>query len=154
MKLFVIAVLTALALALATDFPQIQPRELAGRLQAKAAPPVLLHVGFAVLYRGKHIPNSVYTGAASTPEGLATLKAAADKFPRDGEIVVYCGCCPWDHCPNIKPAMDLLKQMGFTRVKALYSPPTWSRIGSTPDTPPNWAKPPNRQSRLVGRGQT
>jgi len=122
MKLFAIGVLTALAVALAADFPQIQPQELAGRLQAKGAHPALLHVGFAVLYRSKHIPNSVYTGAASTPEGLATLKAAADKFPRDGEIVVYCGCCPWDHCPNIKPAMDLLKQMGFTRVKALYIP--------------------------------
>ena len=122
MKIFVIGVLTALALALAADFPRIQPRELAGRLQAKGAPPALLHVGFAVLYRGKHIPNSVYTGAASTPEGLATLKAAAGKFPRDAEIVVYCGCCPWDHCPNIKPAMELLRQMGFTRVKALYIP--------------------------------
>ena len=25
-------------------------------------------------------------------------------------------------CPNIKPAMELLKQMGFTRAKALYVP--------------------------------
>lgn len=122
MKLFAIGLLTALAVALAADFPQVQPRELAARLEAKGAHPVLFHVGFAVLYRSKHIPNSVYTGAASTPEGLATLKTAAGKLPRDAEIVVYCGCCPWDHCPNIKPAMELLKQMGFTRVKALYIP--------------------------------
>ena len=120
MKLFAIGVLTALAVALAADFPQIQPQELAGHLQAKGAHPALLHVGFAVLYRSKHIPNSVYTGAASTPEGLATLKAAAGKLPRDGEIVVYCGCCPWDHCPFIRPAMNLLKEMGFTKAKALY----------------------------------
>jgi rhodanese-related sulfurtransferase len=75
-----------------------------------------------VLYRGKHIPNSLYAGPASTPEGLATLQAAAAKLPRDAEIVVYCGCCPWDHCPNMRPAMDLLRRMGFTRVKALYIP--------------------------------
>jgi hypothetical protein len=122
MKLLAIGVLTALAVALAADFPEIQPKELAARLEAKGAHPALFHVGFAVLYRSKHIPDSIYTGAASTPEGLATLKAAAAKLPRDAEIVVYCGCCPWDHCPNIKPAMELLRQMGFTRAKALYVP--------------------------------
>jgi hypothetical protein len=34
--------------------------------------------------------------------------------------VLYCGCCPWDRCPNVKPAVDALKQMGFTKVKVLY----------------------------------
>ena len=48
------------------------------------------------------------------------LKAEAGKLSRDHEVVVYCGCCPWDRCPNVKPAMALLKQMGFTKVKALY----------------------------------
>lgn len=121
MKLLYAAIVVAAA-ALAADFPQIQPRELADRLQAKGPQPKLFHVGFAVLYRSRHIAGSVYAGAASTPEGLAALKAAADKLPRDAEIVVYCGCCPWDHCPNIKPAMELLRQMGFTRAKALYVP--------------------------------
>jgi rhodanese-related sulfurtransferase len=122
MRTFAIGILTALAVALAADFPLIQPKELSGRIQAKGARPALIHVGFNVLYRSKHIPNSVYAGPASTPEGLAALRAAAGKLPRDCEIVVYCGCCPWDHCPNIKPAMELLKQMGFTRVQALYVP--------------------------------
>jgi thiosulfate/3-mercaptopyruvate sulfurtransferase len=48
------------------------------------------------------------------------LKAEAEKLPRDREVVVYCGCCPWDRCPNVKPAVDLLRQMGFAKVKALY----------------------------------
>jgi rhodanese-related sulfurtransferase len=135
MKLLAIGAVTALAVALAADFPQIEPRELAGRLKAKGAPPALFHVGFAVLYRSKHIPNSIYTGAASTPEGLAALKAAAGKLPRDAEIVVYCGCCPWDHCPNIRPAMELLKQMGFTRVKALYIPTNMAKDWFDPGYP-------------------
>jgi rhodanese-related sulfurtransferase len=112
--------LTALAVALAADMALIQPKELATRLEAKGAHPALIHVGFNVLYRGKHIPGSIYAGPASAPEGLAALGAAVAKLPRNGEIVVYCGCCPWDHCPNMRPAMELLKQMGFTRVKALY----------------------------------
>ena len=122
MRFLSVAIVVAAAVALAADFPQIQPRELAGRLQAKGPQPALFHVGFGALYRSRHIAGSVYTGAASTPEGLAALKAAAGKLPRDAEIVVYCGCCPWDHCPNIKPAMELLRQMGFTRAKALYVP--------------------------------
>lgn len=112
----------AMALAMAADFPEIQPRDLAARFQANRARPALFHVGFAVLFRNKHIPDSIYAGPASTPQGLASLKAAVEKLPRDAEIVVYCGCCPWDHCPNIKPAMELLRQMGFTRAKALNVP--------------------------------
>jgi rhodanese-related sulfurtransferase len=73
-----------------------------------------------VLYRGKHIPGAIYAGPASRPEGLEALKLAAGKLPRDRQIVVYCGCCPWSHCPNVKPAVELLKQMGFTRVKAMF----------------------------------
>jgi thiosulfate/3-mercaptopyruvate sulfurtransferase len=48
------------------------------------------------------------------------LKSAVANLPHDREIVLYCGCCPWDRCPNVSPALDLLKQMGFTRVKVLY----------------------------------
>ena len=29
-------------------------------------------------------------------------------------VVVYCGCCPFEHCPNIRPAMAVLKEMNFT----------------------------------------
>jgi hypothetical protein len=36
--------------------------------------------------------------------------------------VIYCGCCPWSACPNIKPALDALRSMGFTKVKAMYIP--------------------------------
>ena len=34
--------------------------------------------------------------------------------------MIYCGCCPWSHCPNVKPADDALRAMGFTNVKVLY----------------------------------
>ncbi len=111
-----------MALALAADFPLIQPKDLAAGLAAKGARPEIIHVGFNVLYRSKHIAGSIYAGPASKPEGLALLKAAVEKLPRGREIVIYCGCCPWDHCPNVRPAMELLKQMGFTKAKALYVP--------------------------------
>jgi rhodanese-related sulfurtransferase len=93
---------------------------VAAELTAKGTHPAIFQVGPNVLYRGKHIPGSVYAGPASRPEGLALLKEAGDKLPRDRAVILYCGCCPWGNCPNVKPAMELLKQMGFTHAKAMY----------------------------------
>lgn len=111
-----------ITVALAQQQDLVQPKDLAAALQSAGARPAVIHVGFGVLYRGRHIAGSVYAGPASTSEGLSALKAAVAGLPRDHEIVVYCGCCPWDHCPNVKPALDLLKQMGFKRAKALMIP--------------------------------
>ena len=119
-KRFVLALVPMLLLAAAVEFPLVQPKDLAAQFHTK--PPAIYHVGFNVLYRSKHIPGSIYAGPTAKPEGLAALRAAVEKLPRSQEIVVYCGCCPWDHCPNIKPAMEMLKQMGFTKARALYIP--------------------------------
>jgi len=120
-RLFPITALTLVAAALAADIPLIQPKDLAARLASRDPQPAIFQVGPNFLFRAKHIPGAVYAGMASRSEGLEALKAAVGKLPRDRELVIYCGCCPWDHCPNIKPAMEVLKQMGFTRVKAMYS---------------------------------
>lgn len=98
----------------------VTPAALAAELKAKpAAAPMLLHVGFKVLYHGGAIPGSRYVGPGSTPEGIASLQAAVKDLPRDQGIVIYCGCCPWDHCPNMRPAFATLKEMGFTHVRAM-----------------------------------
>ena len=115
------AVLAAVVLvASAADLALVQPPELASQLAGKGARPAVFMVGPNVLYRSKHIPGSVFAGAAQNEFGLAILKEEAGKLPRDREVVVYCGCCPWDRCPNVKPAVEMLKQMGFAKVKALY----------------------------------
>jgi thiosulfate/3-mercaptopyruvate sulfurtransferase len=121
-KALLIGVVTLLAVALAADIPVIQPKDLAARLTAKEAKPVIYYVGPNVLYRSKHIPGALYAGPGGKSEGLTMLKEAVQKMPRDGELVIYCGCCPWNRCPNISPAIEMLKQMGFTHVKAMYSP--------------------------------
>lgn len=55
-------------------------------------------------------------------KGLADLKKFAQALPRSTELVVYCGCCPMAHCPNIRPAFEALRAMGFTHLKALVLP--------------------------------
>jgi thiosulfate/3-mercaptopyruvate sulfurtransferase len=113
--------LTLLAVALAGDLPVIQPKDLAAQLRSDTAKPTIVQVGPNLLFRSHHIPGAIYGGPGSKPEGLDALKAAVKDLPHERDLVIYCGCCPWDKCPNIKPALELLKQLGFTHVKAMYS---------------------------------
>lgn len=107
-----------LTMSTAAQTSVIQPKELDARLREKDKP-AILYVGFVAAFRQGHIPGAILAGPAESVEGLKTLKAAAMGLPRGREIVVYCGCCPWESCPNIKPALTALREMGFTRVKAL-----------------------------------
>ena len=127
MRVLTICVATLLVIGLAAELALIQPGDLAAQLATKGARPAIFHVGPNLLYRGKHIPGSVYAGPGNRPEGLEALKVAAAKLPRDRAIIVYCGCCPWSACPNVKPAVELLQGMGFTRVKAMFVETNFAR---------------------------
>src|SRR5581483_3965566 len=100
---------------------QITPEDLAKLLQGSGKrKPLMIQVGSHVLYTQAHIPDSDYIGPASTEAGQQQLRKRVDPLPRNQFIVLYCGCCPWSHCPNVKPADDILHSMGFTNVKVLY----------------------------------
>ncbi|HLV89020.1 MAG TPA: rhodanese-like domain-containing protein [Candidatus Sulfotelmatobacter sp.] len=101
----------------------IHTEELARILQSpKEEKPLLIHVGFHVLYLQAHIPGSEYYGPAADANTLQKLRARVESLPRSKFIVIYCGCCPWSHCPSVKPAYDALHAMGFTNLKVLYIP--------------------------------
>jgi hypothetical protein len=99
----------------------IRPADLARLLQApQGVKPLLIHVGFRVLYRGGAIPGSRFAGPASRPDGVAALRLALGPVPRDRSIILYCGCCPWKECPNVRPAFGVARAMGFKDVRVLY----------------------------------
>jgi rhodanese-related sulfurtransferase len=98
----------------------INPEDLVKVLQMGKEKPLILAVGPHILFAQAHIVGSEYVGAASTEAGLNQLRKRVESVPRAKFIVVYCGCCPWSHCPNVKPAEDALTAMGFTNVKVLY----------------------------------
>ena len=99
----------------------MQPEELVKILQSsKGEKPLMIQVGSHILYSQAHIPGSEYIGPASSEAGLLQLRKRVEALPRNKFIVIYCGCCPWSHCPNVKPADDALHAMGFTNVKILY----------------------------------
>jgi thiosulfate/3-mercaptopyruvate sulfurtransferase len=101
----------------------IEPAALVSKLRAPLRDrPVVLQVGFRVLYEGAHIPGAIYAGPASTREGLELLKQTAARIPRDRQVVIYCGCCPMDRCPNVHPAYDALAKMGFRNLRVLDLP--------------------------------
>jgi len=97
----------------------IQPADLAAMLKSGNAP-TILQVGFSVLYQQAHIPNAVYAGPGNTDDGLVNLKSHVDALPRDRLVVIYCGCCPWERCPNIDAAYRQLTALGFKQIKVLY----------------------------------
>ncbi|HUI74884.1 MAG TPA: hypothetical protein VLX32_08075 [Candidatus Acidoferrum sp.] len=105
----------------------VTPEALAVELaQKKEHPPIVVNVGVRILFDGAHIPGAVYHGPGSTEQGLADLKSYAEKLPRDSEIVIYCGCCPMEKCPNIRPAFSTMVELGFKNLRVLILPTSFA----------------------------
>lgn len=105
----------------------IQPAALAAEIQQKENPrPQVIYVGVRTLYNGAHIPGAVFQGPGSSPEGIAALKNFASTLPRNSQVVLYCGCCPLEKCPNIRPAFRALQEMGFKNVRVLILPTSFA----------------------------
>jgi len=84
--------------------------------------PLILNIGPAVLFKREHVPGAKLIGPLSEPDGPKNLQREVKNLGRDAEIVLYCGCCPWSVCPNVRPAFQVLRDMGFKKVKVLYLP--------------------------------
>jgi hypothetical protein len=99
----------------------VQPVQLAKELgdSRLADKPTVICVAPHVLYEGGHIPGALFHGTGSTQRGIDDLKKWAQSVPHSANIVIYCGCCPLEHCPNLRPAFLALRDMGFTHLRAL-----------------------------------
>jgi len=112
-----------------TDAQTVKPADLVKEMaDAKGAnKPVVVCSGFQFLYEGAHVPGAVYHGPASKPEGLDDLKKWAQGVPRSSNVVVYCGCCPFEKCPNVRPAFETLRSMGFHHLRVLVLPNNFAK---------------------------
>lgn len=99
----------------------VQPADLVRELASASADsrPTIVYVGFRALFAGGHIPGATFHGSASTEQGLADIKKWAASLPRTTNLVTYCGCCPFERCPNVGSALALLRDMGFTHLRVL-----------------------------------
>jgi thiosulfate/3-mercaptopyruvate sulfurtransferase len=101
----------------------VEPAALAKEISSRpTARPTTVCIGFHTLYEGAHVPAAFFHGPASTPDGVAELRRWAQALPRSTNVVIYCGCCPLAHCPNVRPAFTVLRQMGFIHVRVLLIP--------------------------------
>ena len=98
----------------------VQPEDFAKTLQGSGTKPVILQIGPHMLFVQAHITGSEYVGAAGTPDGLEKLRARVKSLKKEATIVLYCGCCPWEHCPNVAAAYNELQKLGFRNAKVLY----------------------------------
>ena len=95
----------------------MQPADLAQALNDNKNIPLIYCVGPGVV-----IPHSIDIGMTDKPENIQKLKDSLKKVNRDANIVIYCGCCPFEHCPNVRPAISVLKEMKFTNYFLLDLP--------------------------------
>ena len=106
----------------------VQPADLVREL-AFASPdsrPTIVYVGFRTLFTGGHIPGATFHGSAFTEQGLADIKKWAASLPRTTNLIIYCGCCPFERCPNIRPAFALFRDMGFMHLRVLELPTSFA----------------------------
>ena len=97
----------------------LAPSTLAERLKTLDPQLHIVSVGPRKSYKGTHIPRSVFVGPVSKLKSHEVLADALKNIPHDAEIVIYCGCCPFISCPNIRPAYTMLRGMGFVNIKVL-----------------------------------
>jgi len=124
--LILIVVVTAFSLpALAQDSSEpwtqdqlISPEKLSTVItDSFSTKPLIIDVGPAGLIKG-----AVEIGPTSTKENLQKLEQLLASQKKDREIVLYCGCCPYKKCPNIRPAFQLASTMNFKNLKLLFLP--------------------------------
>lgn len=101
-----------------TQAQLIQPAALASLIKnPKAAKPYIFNIGVE-----DDIKGARNVGAASEKANLEAFKKALANVPKKSMVVVYCGCCPFNKCPNIRPAFKLVKDLGFTNARLLNVP--------------------------------
>ena len=93
----------------------MEPADLAATINHPKSPqPIVISVGPGAVIKG-----SRENGPASDKANLKKLENELRALPKDANIVIYCGCCPFAKCPNIRPAFTLLNKMGFKNQKLL-----------------------------------
>lgn len=96
------------------DGELLEPADLVNAIKSGNTKPLILNIGPV-----EDILGATHIGAVSNPQNMNTLQKILTTLRRNTAVVIYCGCCPFAKCPNIRPAFHELKKLGFTNVKLL-----------------------------------
>ena len=101
-----------------TNDQLIEPADLVAMINApKAGSPIIFNIGAV-----EDIKGARHIGPVSNAANLEKFKQETASLPPGTPVIIYCGCCPFTKCPNIRPAFSELKKMGFTQIKVLNLP--------------------------------
>jgi hypothetical protein len=96
----------------------MEPADLAAMINnADTHLPVILNIGAV-----EDIKGARHIGPVGKPENMEKFKAEINSLAKNAQLVIYCGCCPFSKCPNIRPAFLELTKAGFTNIKVLNLP--------------------------------
>ena len=110
-----------------SDAQTLEPAQLAAELEKENDPHVVvIYVGVRTLYNGGHIPGAMFYGQGSTEQGIAELKKSAATLPKNSNVVLYCGCCPLEKCPNLRPAFAAVREFNFAKLRVLILPTSFN----------------------------
>ena len=120
MKKFLIPIIAffTLSFTLSSDTPWTadqlyDPTKLAAVIKdSKATKPIIINTGSM-----RNIKGALKYGQVSDNKGMDDFVAGVTKIDKNKEIVIYCGCCKLDHCPNIDPAYKHLKEKGYKKIE-------------------------------------
>lgn len=98
---------------------QLKPTtELADEIKdVSKSKPLIINVGPQAVIKG-----SMDVGPGSEKASIRKLEKMLVGQDKNQEVVIYCGCCPFAKCPNIRPAFNVLKDQGFTKARLLNIP--------------------------------
>ncbi len=93
----------------------MEPAALASMINnVKSQKPVIYNIGPLADIKG-----AINIGSMTSGANLEKLSKSLASVSKDKIVVIYCGCCPFRNCPNIRPAFELLKEKGFKNARLL-----------------------------------
>jgi thiosulfate/3-mercaptopyruvate sulfurtransferase len=105
-----------------TKAESVEVHDLVKELSDARTAPTVVFVGFQRLYTAGHIKGAQFYGSGGNPESLKGIQTWATTLPKTTSLVIYCGCCPMERCPNVRPAFTALHELGFAKLRVLVLP--------------------------------
>lgn len=89
----------------------MEPSRLSDLIKSKSPEtPLIVCIGPSA-----SIPGSLDFGPGKESSSLIKMRTTIGGNDKNKPVLIYCGCCPFKDCPNIRPAFSLLKNMGFQK---------------------------------------
>jgi hypothetical protein len=95
----------------------MEPADLAQKIENNAPNVYIFNIGPA-----GSIKNAIEIGDGKEKESQTSIEEQLINLPKDTEIVIYCGCCPFVNCPNVRPIFNTLNEQQFVNHKLLNLP--------------------------------